>query len=145
MIESNGPREDSSTFRFLPLLLILFGGSGFSALIYEIVWYQLLQFVIGSSAISLGVLLAAFMGGMCLGSIVLPRSSAIRRRHPLRVYAVIEMGIGFCGILLLFGLPLISRIYVAALGRGLPSIVLRAMLCAVCLLAPTTLMGASLP
>src|ERR1039458_7463568 len=41
--------------RYLPLLLVLFACSGCSALIYEIVWYQLLQLVIGSTAVSLGV------------------------------------------------------------------------------------------
>ena len=55
--------------RFLPLLLVLFVGSGCSALIYEIVWFQLLQLVIGSSAVSLAVLLGTFMGGMCVGSL----------------------------------------------------------------------------
>ena len=59
--------------RFLPALLLLFVGSGCAALIYEIVWFQLLQLVIGSSAVSLGVLLGTFMGGMCLGSLLLPR------------------------------------------------------------------------
>ena len=54
-------------------LLLLFVGSGCAALIYEIVWFQLLQLVIGSSAVSLGVLLGTFMGGMCLGSLLLPR------------------------------------------------------------------------
>ena len=57
----------------LPLILALFVGSGGAALIYEIVWFQLLQLVIGSSAVSLGVLLGTFMGGMCLGSLLLPR------------------------------------------------------------------------
>ena len=52
--------------RFLPLLLLLFVGSGCSALIYEIVWFQLLQLVIGSTAVSLAVLPGTFMGGMCL-------------------------------------------------------------------------------
>ena len=59
--------------RYLPALLLLFVGSGCAALIYEIVWFQLLQLVIGSSAVSLGVLLGTFMGGMCLGSLLLPR------------------------------------------------------------------------
>jgi spermidine synthase len=59
--------------RFLPVLLLLFVGSGCAALIYEVVWFQLLQLVIGSSAISMGVLLGTFMGGMCLGSFILPR------------------------------------------------------------------------
>ena len=53
--------------RFLPALFLLFVGSGCAALIYEIVWFQLLQLIIGSSSISLGVLLGTFMGGMCLG------------------------------------------------------------------------------
>src|ERR1700720_3014397 len=70
----------------LPLLLVLFIGSGYSALIYEIVWSQLLELVIGASAISLGVLLGTFMGGMCLGSLVLPRVISARQ-HPLRVDA----------------------------------------------------------
>ena len=69
--------------RYLPALLLLFVGSGCAALIYEVVWFQLLQLVIGSSAVSLGVLLGTFMGGMCLGSLLLPRW--IRRaHHPLQ-------------------------------------------------------------
>src|SRR5262249_11753583 len=55
--------------RFFPFLLALFVGSGCAALIYEIVWLQLLQLVIGSSAVSIAVLLGTFMGGMCLGSL----------------------------------------------------------------------------
>ena len=62
-----------NTRRFMPALLLLFVGSGCAALIYEVVWLQLLQLVIGSSAISLGVLLGTFMGGICLGSLLLPR------------------------------------------------------------------------
>src|SRR5882724_297260 len=91
--------------RFLPLLLVLFFGSGCAALVYEVVWLQLLQFVVGSSAVSIAVLLGTFMGGMCLGSLALPRfvSSA---RHPLRVYALLELGIGLCGVLVLIAMPL---------------------------------------
>ena len=58
--------------RWLPALLLLFVGSGCAALIYEVVWFQLLQLSIGSSAVSLGVLLGIYMGGMCLGSLLLP-------------------------------------------------------------------------
>src|SRR5580704_5394920 len=107
--------------RVLPWLLILFAGSGCAALIYEIVWYQLLQLVIGSSAVSLGFLLATFMGGLCLGSVLLPRILASKWRHPLRVYAVIEAGIGAFGILVLFCMPLVDGIYTAAVGHGMPS------------------------
>ena len=59
--------------RFLPLIFTLFIASGCAALVYEIVWFQMLQLIIGSSGVSLGVLLGTFMGGMCLGSFWLPR------------------------------------------------------------------------
>jgi len=42
-------------------------------------------------------------------------------------------------------MPLISGIYVAAAAHGMPSILMRAVICAICLLPPTILMGASLP
>src|SRR3954462_12336871 len=131
--------------RMMPWLLLLFAGSGCSALIYEIVWYQLLQLVIGSSALSLGVLLATFMGGLCAGSLALPRLKWAHGQHPLRVYAKIEFGIALCGVLVLFGMPLIDGVYTAAVGHGLPAILLRALVCALCLIPPTFLMGASLP
>src|SRR5213593_3486495 len=130
--------------RFLLVLLALFIGSGCSALIYEIVWFQLLQLVIGSSAVSLGVLLGTYMGGMCLGSLVLPRVIAAGR-HPLRVYALLELGIGCCGLVLLFAIPLAARWYAEPVGYGLAGLLLRAVLCSILLLPPTVLMGATLP
>ncbi|MBV9744280.1 MAG: SAM-dependent methyltransferase, partial [Acidobacteriia bacterium] len=126
------------------LLLFLFAASGCAALIYEIVWFQLLELVIGSSAVSLGTLLATYMGGMFLGSVTFARMISARHR-PLRVYAAIEAGIGACGLAVLFGLPLLDRLYAAHAGHGLIGIFTRAAVCALCLLVPTMLMGASLP
>ena len=126
------------------LVLALFTASGAAALIYEITWYQLLQLAIGSTALSLAVLLASFMGGLCLGSYLLPRF-APQDRHPLRVYAVIEIGIGACGLLVLWLIPLLDKLYFAGEQAGMPSMLLRGMLAALCLLPPTFLMGASLP
>jgi spermidine synthase len=130
--------------RILPLLLLLFAGSGCAALIYEIVWFQLLQLVIGSSAVSLGLLLSAYMGGLCLGSALLPRLIS-RDYHPLRLYAVIEFGIGLFGLAVLFGLPMVGKLYVATVTQGLNGIVERGAIAALCLLPPTLLMGGSLP
>ena len=130
--------------RFLPVLLLLFVGSGCAALIYEIVWFQLLQLVIGLTNVSLGVLLGTYMGGMCLGSLLLARLVS-PRRHPLRVYAALELGIGAIGIAILFVVPWISHIYTANGGRGLSGILLRGAVAGVCLLPPTVLMGATLP
>ncbi|MGQ0634539.1 MAG: fused MFS/spermidine synthase [Planctomycetaceae bacterium] len=130
--------------RSLCTLTALFIGSGCAALIYEIVWFQLLQFVIGSSAVSLAALLGTFMGGMCLGSLLVPRWVS-DRTHPLRAYAWLELGIGLCGLIVLFGMPLVGTLYSSYVGYGLPGIALRAVVAAVCLVPPTLLMGATLP
>src|SRR5439155_17255533 len=100
--------------RIFPVILLLFAGTGCSALIYEIVWYQLLQLAVGSTAVSIGTLLATFMGGLSIGSYVLPRLLAAVKPHPMRVYAAIEAGIALFGILALLLIPLISRVYWAA-------------------------------
>jgi spermidine synthase len=130
--------------RYLPALFLLFVGSGCAALIYEIVWFQLLQLVIGSSSISLGILLGTFMGGMCLGSLLLPRLIPARE-HPLRVYAALEAGIGLLAIVILVAMPLVGGIYTAWAGEGVTGIVFRAIIAGICLLPPTMLMGATLP
>ena len=138
------PDSTPSDRAHIPLLLVLFIGSGCAALIYEIVWFQLLQLVVGSSAVSLGILLGTYMGGMCLGSLLLPRYVSARS-HPLRVYAIIEGGIGVCGLLVLLTLPLLDHLYATIGGSGLFGILMRALVAAVCLLPPTLLLGASFP
>jgi spermidine synthase len=141
---TESPAASPATNRFVPILLILFVGSGCSALIYEVVWLQLLQLVIGSSALSIGVLLGTFMGGMCLGSLALPRLIS-PQRHPLRVYAVLELGIGICGVVLLFAMPYVNGLYLSSIGHGMSNMLMRGLICVLCLLPPTVLMGATLP
>ena len=143
--ETTGPAASpEAAQRWLPALLLLFVGSGCAALIYEIVWFQLLQLSIGSSAVSLGVLLGIYMGGMCLGSLLLPKYLN-RRTHPLRVYAMLEIGIAVFGIIVLFAVPIVGRIYTSIAGTGQVNLILRAIVAAICLLPPTLLMGATLP
>src|SRR3954454_21725354 len=124
---STAPLALPPTHRFLPALLLLFVGSGCAALIYEIVWFQLLELVIGSSAVSLGVLLGTFMGGMCLGSLVLPRVVKAHH-HPLRVYGLLELGIGVIGLLVLIGMPVINGVYTGLAGSGLIGILFRSVI-----------------
>lgn len=136
----------------LGMLVLLFVLSGCSALIYEIVWFQLLELVIGSSAISLGILLAMFMGGMCLGSLAAP-GVVSPRRNPLRAYAAIEIAIGAIGLILLYAMPLVAGLYTASAGnwavqwtgQGAASMILRGVVAGFCLLPPAALMGATLP
>ncbi len=129
---------------FLPVLFVLFVGSGCAALIYEVVWLQLLQLVIGSTAVSLGVLLGTFMGGMCLGSFLLPRLVS-GRHHPLRVYAMLELGTGVLALGVLFGIPYVEQAYSLYGGPSVAGLLLRGVVAGVCLLPPSLLMGATLP
>jgi spermidine synthase len=141
---TDAPRISAVGERLLPLLVLLFLGSGCAALVYEVVWFQMLQLVIGSTGVSLGVLLGAFMGGMCIGSLLLPRFVP-SDRHPLRVYATLELMIGALALALLFVIPFVSGLYVSFVPAGPASIAFRAVLAGVLLLPPTVLMGATLP
>jgi len=139
-----GATDSSLPEEWLPVLLLLFVGSGAAALIYEIVWFQMLELFVGSSSVSIGVLLGTFMGGMCLGSFLLPRYIS-PRHHPLRVYAFLEIAIGVIGLLLLFVLPLVGHVYTAWGGYGISGYLLRGLVASICLLPPTLAMGATLP
>jgi spermidine synthase len=122
----------------------LFAASGCAALVYEIIWFQMLQLVIGSTAVSLGVLLTSFMGGLCLGSVLLPRYIS-PMLNPLRVWAFLELGIGTLGIVVLFLVPWLANVYATITPGGPGGVLFRGMICAACLLPPTTLMGATFP
>lgn len=125
-------------------LVLLFFASGCAALIYETVWFHLVQLVVGASSISVAVLLCSFMGGMALGSAWLPRLLPAAA-HPLRVIAALEAGIGVCGVLIPLLLPVVQHAYVTAVGYGYGGVLLRGLVCALVLAPPTMLMGATLP
>ncbi|HEV8411446.1 MAG TPA: fused MFS/spermidine synthase [Gemmatimonadaceae bacterium] len=144
MNNSSSAAAMPATHRYLPLLLVLFVGSGCAALIYEIVWFEMLQLSVGSSAVSLGVLLGTFMAGMCIGSLMLSRLIS-RDHHPLKVYAALELGVGVFGLLALVLLPIAGSVYLTIAGHGMPGFLLRGVVAAICLLPPTFAMGATLP
>ena len=118
----------------------LFFASGCAALIYETVWFYLVQLVVGASSISVGVLLCAFMGGMALGSWLIPRVAP--HAHPYRVVAALETGIAIFGIAIPVVLPSVQQIYLLLPTHG---VLLRAAVCVFVLTPPTMLMGATLP
>jgi spermidine synthase len=142
--EAIAAADTRSSDHWLPVLLLLFVGSGCAALIYEIVWFQMLELFVGSSSVSIGVLLGTFMGGMCLGSFLLPRYIS-PAHHPLKVYAWLEISIGVIGLLLLLVLPLVGHVYVAWGGYGITGYLWRGVAASICLLPPTLAMGATLP
>ena len=123
------------------MLVALFAVSGCAALIYQVVWFEQLSLAIGSSALSLGVLLATFLGGMGLGSWLAPRiATAV---PPLRRYALIELATGVLGLVALVAIPLLASLYTSWAGNL--GLALRLVVAALALLPATMLMGATLP
>ncbi|HWI19353.1 MAG TPA: fused MFS/spermidine synthase [Vicinamibacterales bacterium] len=125
-------------------LLILFFFSGCAALIYETVWFYLVQLVVGASSLSVAVTLSSFMGGMALGSWLVPKLTP-SHLHPLRVVAILEAGIALFGAAIPLALPYIQQAYMTVAEPGANAIALRAIVCTLVLVPPTMLMGATLP
>src|SRR5436305_3041995 len=89
-------------------LLVCFTASGMSGLMYEVSWVRSLELIFGTTTFAIATVLAAFMGGLGCGSFFMGRHlSKLERFHPLRIYAVIEILIGLCGILIPLTWPLI--------------------------------------
>lgn len=134
--------------RWRRLLLLLFALSGVSGLIYQVIWARQLTLVFGSTSAAITSVLAAFMLGLALGSHAAGRW-ARRWGNPLRAYGLIEFGIAayaaafplFLEVLALVHIPLFRLFAEAPIALGLVRVILVAGL----LLAPTMLMGASLP
>src|SRR5262245_36031746 len=69
------------------------GFSGFSALVYQVLWTRWLGFAFGTTTEAIGCVLAVFFAGLALGNALAARALA-RLRRPLAVYASLELGIG---------------------------------------------------
>jgi spermidine synthase len=129
-------------------LLALFLLSGFSALVYQIVWLRTLALVFGVTVYAASAVLTSFMGGLALGSWLGGRL-ADRVRQPIRAFGFVEIGIAGSALAVPALLALAEAIYAAVHARlpdMLPLLTLSRLLCSgLVLLVPTTLMGASLP
>jgi spermidine synthase len=130
------------------LVLLLFFGSGFSGLVYEVVWMRLLSLVFGNSVYASATVLAGFMGGLAIGSFIFGKV-ADRVANPLRLYGLLELLVG--GIALLFpslikALMPVYLWYAHVSGATYHSLSFaQAVLLVFLLLIPTTLMGGTLP
>jgi len=122
--------------------------SGAAGLIHEVVWVRLLGFVFGVSELAMATVLAAFMGGLALGSwLVGSRSARIADRR--RTYAWLEIGIGAAALVLPLLFWALEPLYGAIWRRTHLSFAvfsaIRFALAGSVLLLPTIMMGATLP
>ena len=91
----------SQGVRLRRLFRILYLLSGAAALLYEVVWLRLLTLSMGHTSRAVGILLAAFMGGLAVGAWTAGRSaSSMTPVRALRAYAVLEASIGTCALIL---------------------------------------------
>lgn len=130
------------------LIFVLFFVSGITGLVYEVAWTRMFVTVFGSTTHALSTVLAAFMAGLALGSIILGRMGD-RFRRPIVVYGVLEVLIGVYALLvpwIIGGLPRVySAVFYAFGQQTLPVTLLRFVLSFLVILIPTTLMGGTLP
>ncbi|MDT4898574.1 MAG: spermidine synthase [Acidobacteriota bacterium] len=130
------------------LIGLCFVLSGATGLIYEVLWARMLGLVFGATTFAISAVLAAFMGGLALGSAWAGKLAG-RIKRPLRAYGLIEIGIAVYAI----SVPLLFRwvdyLYAFIWEQFRPGFyafsLWRFALSCLVLLVPTTLMGATLP
>ena len=132
----------------LPLLLLLFFGSGVCALIYQVMWLRLLSLVFGVTVYAGSTVLAGFMAGLGLGSFLGGRFAATFSR-PLVAFGVAEALVGVTAFATPFALDALTAIWIAVYPQLPQSLalltVIRFVVAFLVLIVPTSLMGATLP
>ena len=100
---------------------ILFIVSGALGLIYQIVWFKYLSVFLGNTTYAQTIVLATFMGGLAIGSAWWGRK-VDHAKHPLRLYAFLELGIGLYCLLYPKLLELLKSVFISiVVSAQLPS------------------------
>lgn len=130
------------------ILLFLFFLSGASGLIYEVLWMRSFMSAFGVTVYATSVVLAAFMGGLALGSYLFGRWAEVKG-SPIHTYAYLEIGIGVYALLIPFVLKHLPSLYQLIYRHLSDNVTLTLMVrfgaSFIVLLLPTTMMGATLP
>ena len=126
----------------------LFYASGLAGLIYQVLWLRRLSVIFGVTVYAASTVLAAFMAGLAIGSVL---SSRVLRRSlsPLAAFGAAEILVGATGLLSPLLLDAASAVY-TALHRASPDslglLTLARLVCSFAILAvPTAMMGVTLP
>lgn len=134
-----------NTFKLVAACFFLSGATG---LIYEVLWARMLGLVFGATTLAVSTVLAAFMGGLAIGSGLAGRRGAAVKR-PIRAYGLIEIGIALYALAVPFLFTFVDNLYAIIWQQFRPGFfafsLWRFLLSCVMLLVPTALMGATLP
>ncbi len=122
--------------------------SGAIGLAYEICWIRKASLVFGSAMLALSTVLAVFFGGLALGSYIFGKYSQ-KVSRPLKIYAMLEMGLGVLALLspiMFIAADSLFGLFYHSIFRSFPLVSLtRFILVSLILIAPTMLMGGTLP
>jgi len=127
---------------------LIFLISGMAALTYEVVWVRMLSLIFGTTTFAVSTVLFAFMAGQALGSYFFGKiiDSA---RSPLRLYALLELGIGVYAVFVPYNIDALNTAYVSSFDENIPNFLVYSLIrfafSMAVLLVPTTLMGGTLP
>ena len=130
------------------IAIVCFFLSGFAGLVYEVSWIRKASLAFGSTTFAVSTVLAVFFLGLACGSYLFGRIGQ-RTLRPLRLYALIEVGLGLFAMaspyLLDFTESFYGPIYRALAGHAVILFVARGVLVSLVILPPTILMGSTLP
>jgi len=136
--------------KFIPYLCLFL--SGLTSLTYELIWIKQLRLVFGGTLYAISAVLCAFMAGLALGAWGISKylqKPGREKTHLVRLYGMLEAGIGLYALLFPWMLDGLSAIYPhlidPATGSGIPRHLIEFILSALLMLPATFLMGATLP
>lgn len=92
------------------LIVLLFFISGFTGLLYEIIWIRIFGLIFGNTTLAISTVLSAFMLGLAWGSNQLGKF-ADRFKNHLKAYALLELGVGLTALLIPLSWGILETLY----------------------------------
>jgi spermidine synthase len=128
---------------------LAFAASGAAALVYEVTWTRLLTLQLGHGVAAASTVLAAFMGGLAVGSAAAGRlAGRFDARQALGIYAGLELLIGLLALVLPLEVRALEPLFRAAYADGAGGAwfaLLRLSAGLIVLSVPAAAMGATFP
>ncbi|MCU0287262.1 MAG: fused MFS/spermidine synthase [Acidobacteria bacterium] len=139
--------ENKKLMQFFVFSLFFF--SGISGLIYQILWTRMLALIFGNTMLATSTVLTAYMAGLASGSFFAGKYIDKKPRRLVKLYAILEAGIGVFALifplLLKIFSPLYTHLYQGLEGNFMVLNLTRFLVCFILIFIPTFMMGATLP